>query len=175
MATIQNVSWPVTHEAVLEGGASKGLISALETAILIYERLASLTCEPHALHLLQALEVEKKTQRMRLRALVDCQPLLGVTLSELLRDRLDDIAASVAGAGQLHAEAEVLAFAMSTEEAVWQAYVQVCLATADSRAKLRATQLSEQQAQLARTVATRIRRLNGGISNGSWQQAVHWR
>ena len=174
METLQNISRPVTyHEAVLEDKACKGLIPALETAILVYDKLASRVCDPHVLDLLHALEAEKKTQRVRLRALVDGQPLLEVTLSDLLWDRLDDIAASVAGAGQFLAEAEVLAFAMSMEETVWQAYLQACLATVDNRAKLLATQLSEQQAQLARTVATRIRRLKGGFLAGSWRQAVH--
>lgn len=163
METAQSATWPATNTTPMNSRGSKGLISALEATISLYERLTSLAPDPQIMRELQALEAEKKVELARLRTPANRPMILEVTLSALLWQQFDNVAASVADAGQFLTEAEALAFAMSAEEALWQAYVQVSLLVEDRRAKLLATQLLEQQAQSVRGVAARIRHMEAEV------------
>ncbi|NIA20401.1 MAG: hypothetical protein GWP05_00170 [Anaerolineaceae bacterium] len=137
-----------------------GLIQALELVAALYGKLRSLAADRHAHHLLQVLEVEKRTQWMHLHTLADLRAVSQPRLSTLLWKQLDGIAADVAQSRGLLSRAQAVALACRGEELIQDAYLQLYFVVTDSRAKLLVSTLSQRQAQTARMVAAQAQESN---------------
>ena len=149
-----------------------GLIQALELVAGFYGRLRSLAADHHTHHLLQVLEVEKRTQWTHLHALADVRTVSEPRLSTLLWKQLDDIGADVAQRKGLLSRAQAVALACRGEELISDAYVQLYFVVTDRRAKLLVSTLSQRQAQTARMVATQAQGFNDPLRGGPREQPL---